>query len=65
MLHNPKLMLVVGFILLVIGVVFPFLMVVRAIPNTFWLNFVSYGASVSGLLMGTVGVVMYGQLGKK
>jgi len=37
------------------------LMVLQVLPSTFLLNFFSYGASVSGLFMGIIGVTSYVQ----
>ncbi len=44
-----------GFVLVVLGAVLPFLMVMHIITSTLFLNFFSYTASVAGLLMGVVG----------
>ncbi len=55
---DPKILLGVGFILLVIGVVLPLLMVLQIIPSTFFLNFFSYGASFVGVIVGLLGAMM-------
>ena len=52
---NPKLLLGVGLLLLVLGFVLPFMMVMHIIPSTYFLNFFSYGASLVGLIMGMLG----------
>ncbi len=54
---DPKVLLGVGFALLVIGVVLPFLMVLNVIESTFFLNFFSYGASLVGLVLGLLGAM--------
>ena len=54
---DPKILLGVGFLLLVIGVVLPFLMVLKYIPSTFFLDFFSYGASFLGLIIGMIGAM--------
>jgi hypothetical protein len=41
------------------GWIFPFLMVLHVIPSTFFLNFMSYIASVLGLFLGIWGAVLY------
>lgn len=41
------------------GTVLPFLMVIRLLPSTFFLNFFSYGISVVGLFIGVIGVSLY------
>ena len=54
---DPKILLGVGFLLLVIGVVLPFLMVLNYIPSTFFLDFFSYAASFLGLIVGMIGAM--------
>jgi len=56
---SPRILVGIGFVLVVIGVVVPFLMVMKIIPSTFFLNFLSFTASVSGLVMGMYGAAMY------
>ncbi|MFN8387390.1 MAG: hypothetical protein U0V48_09660 [Anaerolineales bacterium] len=55
---NPKLLFVIAVFLMVFGVVMPFLMVIHLVESTFFLNFLSYGASMLGLLLGIVSVAM-------
>ena len=50
---------ILGFLLVLFGFVAPFLMVLRVIPSSFWLSFLSHAASVSGLFLGLVGVSSY------
>ena len=50
----------IGFVLMVIGVILPFLMVLRLWEPTLWLNVVAYFASFIGLAIGLLGVVQYG-----
>jgi len=54
---NPKILLGIGFPLLVLGFVLPLLMVLQILPSTFFLNFFSYGASLLGLLLGMLGAM--------
>ena len=56
---SPSKWIAIGFVLVVFGVVAPFLMVMKIIPSTFFLNFLSFAASVSGLVMGMYGAAMY------
>jgi hypothetical protein len=58
-MNHPRLLLSVGLILMLLGVVLPFLMVIGALESTFFLNFFSWGASVAGLSFGTIGFAMY------
>lgn len=53
-----KTLLIVGGALAIAGVIFPLLMVIKILPSTFFLAFVSYGASVSGVFLGVIGVAM-------
>ncbi|MBI1793086.1 MAG: hypothetical protein HYR70_02720 [Chloroflexi bacterium] len=60
MIHlSPIQLILVGFILSLLGVALPFLMVIRIIPSTFFLNFFSYISSFIGLLLGTIGAASY------
>ena len=54
---NPKILIGIGFPLLVLGFVLPLLMVLQILPSTFFLNFFSYGASLLGLLLGMLGAM--------
>jgi len=54
-MSSPRLLLVLGVFLMLLGIVLPFLMVIRVLESTFFLNFVSWGASVTGLAFGTIG----------
>jgi len=51
--------ILIGFVLVVLGAVLPFLMVMRVLEPTFLLSFVSYGASIIGLFLGFIGATMY------
>jgi hypothetical protein len=52
-------MLGLGLFLMVLGIVLPFLIVIKLLESTFFLNFFSWGASVAGLALGMVGFAMY------
>jgi hypothetical protein len=58
-MKNPKTLLIIGFFLILAGVVLPFLMVIHIFESTFFLNFFSFGAQVAGLFLGFIGSVMY------
>ncbi|MBV6396760.1 MAG: hypothetical protein HFACDABA_02360 [Anaerolineales bacterium] len=47
----------IAFLLLLFGVVMPFLMVIHVVASTFFWNFLSYGASILGLLLGIISIV--------
>ena len=59
MLIQPTKMIVLGFFLVVFGFIGPFLMVLRVVDSSFWLSFLSYTASISGLILGVLGSALY------
>jgi hypothetical protein len=56
---NAKKMILIGFLLLLLGVVLPLLMVLNIIKASFLLGFLAYAAQVSGLFIGTLGAFSY------
>lgn len=52
-------MIIVGFFLVLLGFVLPFLMMLQVVTTTFFLAFVSYLASLGGLVLGIIGVAFY------
>jgi hypothetical protein len=54
---NPKVMLLIAFGMLLLGVVLPLLMVMQVIPSTFFLNLVAYLCSFFGIILGFIGAV--------
>lgn len=63
-MSSPRFLLGLGVFLMLLGVVLPFLMVIRILESTFFLNFLSWGASVAGLAFGTIGFAMYSRRSK-
>ena len=57
---SPFQLVLLGFVLLVIGFILPFLMVLQLLESTLLLNFVAYLASLFGLIIGLVGIVLHG-----
>lgn len=55
LMNSPRLLLSLGLFLMLLGIVLPFLMVIQVLESTFFLNFFSWGASVVGLALGTIG----------
>lgn len=49
-------LLIIATILLVCGAAFPFLMIIKVVPTTFWLSILSYVASVVGMMLGMYGI---------
>jgi hypothetical protein len=56
---TPRRIILFGFILVLTGAVLPFLIVLQILESTLFLNFVSFTASISGLLLGLAGAGMY------
>ena len=58
-MNSPRFLLGLGLFLMVMGIVLPFLIVIRVLESTFFLNFFSWAASVAGLSLGMIGFAMY------
>ncbi len=56
---NPITLMIVGFVLMLIGVILPLLMVVKVLESTFFLNFFSYTSSLLGMILGIIGTAFY------
>lgn len=56
---SPVGMMIVGLCLLVVGFIIPFLMIIQIIKPGFFLAFLSYAASLSGLFLGLIGAALY------
>ena len=65
LINSPRLLLVLGVALMLLGIVLPFLMVIKVVESTFFLNFFSWGASVAGLAFGTIGFALRSRGRKK
>jgi hypothetical protein len=59
LMNSPGFLLSLGVLLMLLGIVLPFLMVIRLLESTFFLNFLSWGASVAGLAFGTIGFALW------
>ena len=53
------LYILIGFVLVVLGAMLPFLILLNVLESTFFLNFLAYGASIGGLFMGFIAATMY------
>lgn len=58
-MNSPRLLLFVGVFLMLVGIILPFLIVIQVLPSTFFLNFFSWGSSVAGLALGTIGFALW------
>jgi hypothetical protein len=52
---SPVWIIIGGFVLVLIGAAIPWLIVLRFIPSTFFLNFFAFGSTILGLMLGIVG----------
>jgi hypothetical protein len=62
---RPAIMILAGFGLSLLGVVLPLMMVMHVLASTFFLNFFSYTASMTGLILGITGAASYVRAHKK
>jgi hypothetical protein len=58
-MNKPVRLILIGLLLVVLGVVLPFLMVMHLVQSTYFLNFFSYTASLVGLFLGLIGSASY------
>lgn len=56
---SPLKLILLGLVLLLIGVLLPFVMVLRILEPTLLLNFLAYFASFFGLVFGMIGLLTY------
>jgi membrane associated rhomboid family serine protease len=56
---SPTKIILIGFILVVVGVIIPFSIILEILPSTFFLSFVAYMSSIGGLLLGIIGAALY------
>ena len=50
-------MILLGGAMMVVSIILPFLMVMQVLRSTFFLNFLAYGLSVAGIMIGFIGMV--------
>ena len=53
-LHSKQILLL-GFVLVLLGFLIPFLMVLKIIESSWALDFFAFGASFAGILLGVIG----------
>ena len=58
-------LILTGFVMVLLGAILPFLMVMKILTSTMFLNFFSYTVSVAGLFMGLVGCAFFVRYHKK
>ena len=52
---QPKHAILIGFCMTLLGVILPFLMVMRVIESTLLLNFIAFTVPIAGLFLGIIG----------
>lgn len=53
-MKSPRFLLTLGLFLMLLGIILPFMMVIHVVESTFFLNFLSWAASVIGLALGMI-----------
>lgn len=56
---SPIKSMIIGTLLMILGVVIPFLMVLKLLTPTFALSFFSYGAQIVGMVLAFYGLFSY------
>ena len=64
MFDHPGKLILIGLALVIMGVVLPFLMILKIIESTFFWNFLAYSSSVAGLFLGLIGAVSFSKKGR-
>ena len=57
-MKSPRLLLGLSLLLMLLGILLPFLMVIHLVESTFFLNFFSWAVSVIGLALGMISVTL-------
>ena len=62
---NPLRIILIGFLMVLFGAVVPFLTVLKLIEASFFWLFLSFAASVGGLILGLIGAAYYTRFNRK
>jgi hypothetical protein len=62
---SPRFLLSLGLVLMLLGVLLPFLMVIHVLESTFFLNFFSWDVSVVGMFLGFLGIALRVKMDKR
>ncbi len=54
----PWQIILLGFVLITLGMVIPFLIILKIIESTLFLNFLAFTASMAGMMIGFIGMVL-------
>jgi hypothetical protein len=61
MMEHPARLIIIGFGLLAFGAVLPFMMVLKLLESTLFLNFLCVFAQVFGMTIGFIGITHFRQ----
>lgn len=53
---SPIRYIIIATVLLIAGACLPFLILIRLLPSTFFLNFLAYGCMIVGIMIGFYGI---------
>jgi hypothetical protein len=62
---SPRLLLSLGLVLMLTGIILPYLMLAKVVESTFFLNIISWDASVAGMFLGFIGGSMWVKMNKE
>jgi hypothetical protein len=62
---DSRLLIGLGFVLVLLGALLPWLMVLGYLKSSFFLTFFSFAASMAGLMLGITGAAYYVNLRRK
>lgn len=54
-----RILILVGFVMVLVGFLVPFLMVIKMMEASYFWGFLSYALSVAGLFLGVIGGSLY------
>ncbi|PKO06505.1 MAG: hypothetical protein CVU41_07245 [Chloroflexi bacterium HGW-Chloroflexi-3] len=62
---TPGRLMFIGFLCVLMGVVFPFLMVMQVLESTLFLSFFSFIISLIGIIIGVIGSAYYVRINRR
>ncbi|NMC86690.1 MAG: hypothetical protein GYA58_15550 [Anaerolineaceae bacterium] len=62
---GPKRMMWIGLAMMILGIIFPILMIMQVLESTIFLNFLSFFLSLAGLIIGMAGTGLYAAIHRK
>ena len=64
-LEHPTRLMIVAVCMMLFGCIMPFLMILKVVESTLFMNFLSFTLSTLGLFLGVVGIAVYQSKFKK